>query len=192
MPLNLKLRYLLTILIYISRNDIDSLQIQAEHETIKINIWVNINKLTINYKKGYFMIVGNENAAVSSFKLSINNNLIEETDNVKYLGIHLDNKLSWKIHIDMSTGKLSKVCGVIYKLRHYVPFSTLKLVYYAMFHSHFQYSLINWGRAYKSHYHNLVILQNKILRASLFLPMHYPTNLLYTKFGVLKHDDIIC
>ena len=137
------------------------------------------------------MIVGNKNAALSSFKLSINHNLIEETDNVKYLGVHLDNKLSWKIHIEMLTRKLSKVCGVIYKLRHYVPFSTLKLVYYAMFHSHLQYSLINWGRPYKSHYHNLVVLQNKILRACLFLPMHHPTNLLYTKFGVLKLDDMV-
>ena len=60
-----------------------------------------------------------------------------------------------------------------------------------MFHSHLQYSLINWGRAYKSHYRNLLILQNKILRACLFLPMHHPTNLLYTKFGVLKLDDMV-
>ena len=177
--------------LHLSHIDIDSLQTQAEHETIKIDNWVNINKLTINYKKSYFMIVGNKNAAVSSFKLSINHNLIEETDNVKYLRVHLDNKLSGKIHIDMLTRKLSNVCGVIYKLRHYVPFSALKLVYYAMFHSHLQYSLIHWGRAYKSHCHNLVILQNKILRASLFLPMHHPTNLLYTKFGVLKLDDMI-
>ena len=137
------------------------------------------------------MIEGNKNAAASSFKLPINHNLIEETDNVKYLGVHLDNKLSRKIHIYMPTRKLSKVCGVIYNLRHYVPFSTRKLGYYAMFHSHLQYSLINWGRAYKSHYHNLVILLNKILRASLFFPMHHPTNLLYTKFGVLKLDDTI-
>ena len=60
-----------------------------------------------------------------------------------------------------------------------------------MFHSHLQNSLVNWGRANKIHYHNLVILQNKILRASLFLPMHHPTNLLYTKFDVLKLDDMI-
>ena len=53
------------------------------------------------------MIVGNKNAAVSSFKLSINHNLTEETDNVKYLGVHLDSKLSWKIHTDMLTRKLS-------------------------------------------------------------------------------------
>ena len=54
------------------------------------------------------MIVGNKNAAVSSFKLSIIKNLIEETDNVKYLGVHLDNKLSWKIHVDMLTRKTFK------------------------------------------------------------------------------------
>ena len=89
--------------LHLSHNDIDSLQTQTEHETIKINNWVNINKLTINNKKSYFMIVGNKNAAVSSLKLSINNNLIEETDNVKYLGVHLVSKLSWKIHIDMLT-----------------------------------------------------------------------------------------
>ena len=62
--------------LHLLHNNIDSLQTQAEHETIKIDNWVNINKLTINYKKSYFMIVGNKNAAVSSFKLSINNNLL--------------------------------------------------------------------------------------------------------------------
>ena len=87
--------------LHLSHNDIDSLQTPAKHETIKSNNWVNINKLTINYKKSYFMIVRNKNAAVSSFKLSINRNLLEETDNIKYLGVHLDNKLSWKIHIDI-------------------------------------------------------------------------------------------
>ena len=99
--------------LHLSHNNINSPQTQAEHETIKINYWVNISKSTINYKKSYFIIVGNKNAAVSSFELSINHNLIEETVNVRYLGVHLDNKLSWKSHIDMLMRKLSKVCGVI-------------------------------------------------------------------------------
>ena len=50
--------------LHLSHNDIDSLQTQAEHETTEINNWVNVNKLTINYKS-YFMIVGNKNAAVA-------------------------------------------------------------------------------------------------------------------------------
>ena len=99
----------------------------------------------------------------------------------------------WKTHIDYLAKKLSKVCGMIYKLHHYVPLSTLRIVYYSMFHSHIQYCLINGGRAVKSHYHKLSILQNKILRACacLFRPRRHETNLLYSRFRVLKLEDMI-
>ena len=80
---------------------------------------------------------------------------------------------------------------MIFKLRHYVPLSTLKWLYYAMFHSHLQYSLLNLGRACKSHYYKLVILQNNILRACLFRPLHHPTNSRYSDCSVLKLEDMI-
>ena len=80
---------------------------------------------------------------------------------------------------------------MIYKLCHYVPLSTLRIVYYSMFHSYIQYSVLNWGRAAKSHFHELSILQNKILRACLFCPRCYETNLLYSRFRVLKLEDMI-
>ena len=60
----------------------------------KISDWINTNKLTINYKTSCFMLVGNKQAAVSAFNLCINHIKIEQSDNVKYLGVHLDSKLS--------------------------------------------------------------------------------------------------
>ena len=104
----------------------------------------------------------------SNFSVLINHNLIEKSECVKYLGVHLDNKLSWRTHIDKVCKKVLKVCGMIYKLRYYVPLSTLKIVYFSLFHSHIKYSLLNWGRASKSIPYKLKILQNKILRAMLF------------------------
>ena len=80
---------------------------------------------------------------------------------------------------------------MIYKLRYYVPLSSRKLVYFSLFHSQLQYSLLNWGRAAKSNLQKLVILQNKILRASLSRPKHHQTTLLYSEFGVLKLEDMI-
>ena len=59
------------------------------------------------------MLVGNKQAAKSDFNLCINPIKIEQSDHVKYLGVHLDSKLSWKIHIEKLTCKLSKVCGMI-------------------------------------------------------------------------------
>ena len=80
---------------------------------------------------------------------------------------------------------------MIYKLRHYVSLSTLRILYHSMFHSHIQYSLLNRSRAAKSHFLKLSILQNKILRACLFCPRRNETNLLYSRFRVLKLDDMI-
>ena len=80
---------------------------------------------------------------------------------------------------------------MVYKLRHYVPLSTLKLVYYSLFHSYIQYFQLNWGRAAKSCLYNLKILQNKILRAILFYSSRSPTNLLNSKLKVLKLDNMI-
>ena len=135
------------------------------------------------------MLVTNKQIYASYFKICINQNLVGITDNVKYLGVHLDDKLSWKTHINNFCSKLSKVSGIIFKPKHFVPLSTFRLVYYAMFHSHIQYSLLNWGRAAKSHLDKHSTLQNKILRACLFRPLHSPTNYLYSKCRVLKLEQ---
>ena len=66
------------------------------------------------------MIIGKKTQVGTNFKPSINHNLIKQTHNLRYLGVYLDNKLSWKSHIDRLSTKLSKICGMIYKLRHYV------------------------------------------------------------------------
>ena len=80
---------------------------------------------------------------------------------------------------------------MIYKLRYYVPLSTFKIVYFSLFHSHIQYSLLNWGRPSKSILYKLKILQNKILRAMLFCSKQDRTNLLYSKLKILKLEDMI-
>ena len=119
-----------------------------------------------------------ETLNTSNFNVSINHNKIEKKNYVKYLNVYIDDKLTWKNQIDHFSCKLSKVCGMVFKLKHYVPPSTLKLVYYLLFHSNIQYFLINWGRTAKSYLYYLRILQNKILRAILFCPSRSLTNLI--------------
>ena len=80
---------------------------------------------------------------------------------------------------------------MVYKLRHCVPLSSLKLVYYGLFHSHLQCSLLNWGSAAFSHFQKLVILQNKFIRASFFYAKEKPINFLYYKFNTFMLTDMI-
>ena len=127
----------------------------------------------------------------TNFEVIVSHNNISLTNSVKYLGVILDNKLTWQSHIEQISVKLSRACGMIFKLWHYYPLSTLKLIYYSMFHSVLQYSLINWGRASKRPLNKIKTLQNRFLRACLFRPSRFFVNALYFEFGVLKLDDMI-
>ena len=127
----------------------------------------------------------------NEFNVSISGDVIVQSDYVKYLGVFLDDRLSWKIYIDKLSKKLSRACGMVYKLRHYVPLSSLKLVYHGFFHSHLQYSSLNWGRAVSSHLQKLIILRNKFIRASLFCAKEKPINFLCCKFNTLMLTDMI-
>ena len=51
-----------------------------------------------------------------NFSVLINQNLIEKSECVKYLGVYLDNKLFWKTYIEKICKKVTKVCGMISKL----------------------------------------------------------------------------
>ena len=51
---------------------------------------------------------------------------------VKYLAVLIDSHLSWKFHIDYVASKLSKIVGIIARLRHFVPFNTLLSIYQSL------------------------------------------------------------
>ena len=84
----------------------------------------------------------------ASFKVVINNHISPE-DNLKYLGVFLDNKLSWKLHVQKVKTQLSRACGILSKLKHYynIPSPVLKVVYNLLIHPYLNYSVLNWGRA---------------------------------------------
>jgi len=47
-------------------------QTNVAEEINKIDNWININKLTINYKKSCYMIIGKNTLKMADFKLTIN------------------------------------------------------------------------------------------------------------------------
>ena len=73
-----------------------------KEEIDKIENLVTSNKLTINYNKSCYMIISGNKKKIDTheFNISISGNLIVKFDYVKYLGVCVDNSLSWKLHID--------------------------------------------------------------------------------------------
>ena len=116
-----------------SHHNIQFLQREVSQEINKVDKWLKQNKLILNYKKSNFMMIGNAMQKSTNFEVIVNHNNIPLTNSVKYLGVILDNKLTWQPHIEQISAKLSRACGIIFKLRHYVPLSTTNLLQYVSF-----------------------------------------------------------
>ena len=61
-----------------------------------------------------------------SSDIKIHGGEIEQVKTFNFLGIYIDENLNWRHHLDQISIKLSRCIGILHKLKHYVPFCTLK------------------------------------------------------------------
>lgn len=74
------------------------------NEISYIEAWASMNNMVINPTKSQIMVVGGKNSD-SNIKYNINNQLIDIVDNLKLLGLTINNELNWKDHIKACTKK---------------------------------------------------------------------------------------
>ena len=95
--------------------------------------WFDSNLLSLNFDKTYYMQFLTKNKISNNINIEYDNTLIAQANVVKFLGITVDNTLSWKQHIDTIIPKLNKDCFIIRRMKLYLSNYTLKMVYYAFF-----------------------------------------------------------
>jgi len=74
---------------------------------------------------------------------------ISNSTETKFLGLIIDETLSWNQHIDQVATKLCSVCYALRNLKHAVPQSTLRTIYYAYTHPTLSYGIICWGEIFQ-------------------------------------------
>ena len=98
--------------------------------------WLKANKISLNASKTE-LIIFRDPKKKSSFELKIKidgKKLIPSTF-VKYLGILIDSHLNWHPHVTALSTKLSRAIGMLYKIRHFVDYPTLRMIYFGIFSS---------------------------------------------------------
>ena len=100
-------------------------------------------------------------------KIKLNGKRLYETDSVRYLGIQIDKRLTWKQQINNVALKLNKANAMLSKLRHVLDIKTLRSVYYAIFESHLCYASLVWAENTVS-VKRLPLLQKKSLKKMFF------------------------
>ena len=110
-----------------------------------LNKWFRANQLSLNFNKtNYVHFTTKKNMSVK-FKIGLNNNLITNSSYTKFLGVTMDNTLSWNNHIDLLMKKLSVALYIIRNGTTYMSALSSKMIYRAFFHSAMSYGIIFWG-----------------------------------------------
>ena len=157
-------------MLYADRN-LKSLETMVNHELSNVYDWLIANKLSLNIKKSNFVIFRprqkklNYEVNLKVFDYQTNTYIsLERKNYVKYLGVLIDETLSWKYHIVHLASKISKTIGIIARLRHFLPLATLHHIYISLIQPYLLYGIVAWGRAAKTHRNKILLLQKRALR----------------------------
>ena len=115
-----------------------------------INRWFDTNLSSLNLNKTHYMQFVNKNSSQIDLNIRHKNEKIAKTCTTKFLGLIIENRLSWKTHIDNIVTKLSSDTFAIRTVKPYLSLDSLKIIYYSYFRSIMTYGIIFWGNSYYS------------------------------------------
>ena len=109
----------------------------------------------------------------------------------KYLGIILDESLSFYAHLNIIKYKLNKANGIPAKLRHYVTIDLLKTIYYSVFDLHIRYACQVWGQSKNRLLIQIGKSQNKALSLLNLKQFMESSNPIYKEMQILMLEDAV-
>ena len=134
---------------------------QVNKDLKTLSNWLNANKICLNVSKTELVLFRSAKKQLDfGLKLKLNGKRLYPTNSVKYLGVKIDEHLTWKPQIDGISTKLNKANAILSKVRHFVDQKTLKAIYHAIFESHLYSSSLVWAQNFNST-KRLFILQKK-------------------------------
>jgi hypothetical protein len=133
--------------------------------------YMKCNLLHINLKKCCYIYFNKtkrskpeQNGSVDGLTLMLNGTKINQVTEAKFLGVTIDDKLSWAPHIKNLNTKLQSCCGRIYTISQLIPESLYKQIYHTLFESHLSYGVSVWGGVGNNKLNPLFLAQKKCIR----------------------------
>ena len=130
-----------------------------------IDKWMRVNKLLLNHSKSGFIIYGrSSNFYPWVLDLQMENYVIKRTNTIRYLGVIVDECLSFKNHVSFISSKIARNVGMMRKLKNIFQDSVLRLIYFSLVHPYLVYCVSIWSSTFSVHLQQLRVIQNMALR----------------------------
>ncbi|XP_013145452.1 PREDICTED: uncharacterized protein LOC106108737 [Papilio polytes] len=174
----------------------------AESGLKNVTAWLDNNLLTLNATKTNYLCFSkssNHNLVNHGLKITLHTfacnkeitkectcNILTRAKSIRYLGVHVDDTLSWKDHITHICSRVRRLIYIFKQLRTVADVRTLILTYRALCQSILYYCITVWGGVPKSRLIDLERAQRAILKVLMRLPYRHPTTALYEESRVLS------
>jgi len=166
-----------------SNNEIET---SAINNLKSIKDFFSDHQLLLNLSKTNFTCFDtktNTNSVLPTLQLDgIGINIVEKT---KFLGLYIDNRLSWNYHIDHVANKISSGLFALYRLSKICNLGSLKLVYFSHIHSHLSFGISIYGGTSQTNMDRLLILQKKAIRIMLKLNWQESVKDKFKELGIM-------
>ena len=135
--------------------------------------YFTINKLSINPSKTKYMIykpmhISHKNKKQmhdsTNTKVVMDNIPLKEVQNIKFLGVIINNKLTWEDHKKLVHSKICKTLGILHKCKKVMDENESIKMYKTFIQPYFLYGIEIWGHSVQSDKDILLKLQSKIMR----------------------------
>ena len=155
--------------------------------------WFCCNNLSLHLDKTKYIIFRTRGRRVQPDldDILIGGHIISRVNNIPFLGITVDELLSWKPNITNVCSKVSRGIGIISRLRFILPRNILLTLYHSIILAHLTYCNIVWGNTYKNYLNKLIILQKRSIRLASLSPYNCPSKPLFHELRILPIPDLI-
>jgi hypothetical protein len=162
-------------------NPIKKHEIEIDKTIDNIIKWLDANYLKLNLTKSNFIQFNKSKHTHCNFTLNINK--IKEITQTKFLGVIVDQDLSWKLHIDYLCNRINSFVYALNKMRKVTSIQTVATTYHAYVESLLRYGIIIWGNSTDKN--RLFVAQKKCIRAICGIPPGNSCKQAFRSLGLL-------
>ena len=140
-----------------SHSDIQSNIDIVNNELGEVSNWFKANKLSVNASKTNYMILGTHymtSKVHDDLTVILDDTVLERVKCTKFLGLLIDECLTWKTHIDCISKTISRNIGIMNKLKFSIPTRILHTLYCSLILPYINYGILIWGNTCKLYLDN--------------------------------------
>ena len=100
-----------------------------------------------------------EHSVTQKLNVILGDMSLERVNSTKFLGVIIDENLTWKNHIEAISKTFSRNIGMLSKLKHYVPGYIPHSLYCTLVLPYINYGILIWGNTYKVYLSKKIKLQ---------------------------------